>query len=307
MFEAKIDQGNVLKKILDAMKDLVNDANFECSANGIQLQAMDSSHVALVYLELKSDGFEHYRCDRNQSLGISLKNMSQILKCAGNDDQITMKADDNGDAVTFLCESKDQERISAFELKLMDIDSENLGIPNTAYTVVVKMPSMEFQRICRDLGTIGDTVKINTQKDGIQFSAKGDIGSGSITVKPSTDAKVDNDNDEDEDEDEENDKKKKTKKEKGKEKEKEKKGKGDQEKSAGSTSSAKEVTIVLDKPVELTFATRYLSNFAKAASLSDYVTLSLSAELPIVVEYKIDNMGYIRYYLAPKIGSDDEN
>jgi len=305
MFEAKIEQGNVLKKILDAMKDLVNDANFECSANGIQLQAMDSSHVALVYLELKNDGFEHYRCDRNQSLGISLKNMSQILKCAGNDDQITMKADDNGDAVTFLCESKDQDRISSFELKLMDIDSENLGIPNTAYTVVVKMPSMEFQRICRDLGTIGDTVKINTQKDGIQFSAKGDIGSGSITVKPSTDAKVDEAENDEDDEDEDNDKKKK--------KSASKKGKSDKDKSgasassAGSGASAKDVTIVLDKPVELTFATRYLSNFAKAASLSDYVTLSLSAELPIVVEYKIDNMGYIRYYLAPKIGSDEEN
>jgi proliferating cell nuclear antigen len=36
------------------------------------LQAMDSSHVALVALMLKSDGFENYRCDRNLSLGINL-------------------------------------------------------------------------------------------------------------------------------------------------------------------------------------------------------------------------------------------
>ena len=50
-----------------------------------------------------------------------------------------------------------QERISDFELKLMDIDSEHLGIPETEHSAVVKMPSAEFQRICRDLASIGDT------------------------------------------------------------------------------------------------------------------------------------------------------
>ena len=39
----------------------------------------------------------------------------------------------------------------------MDIDSEHLGIPDTDYKAVVKMPAGEFQRIMRDLSTIGDT------------------------------------------------------------------------------------------------------------------------------------------------------
>ena len=64
MFEARLVQGSVLKKILDAVKDLVTDANFDCSETGFSLQAMDSSHVALVALLLRADGFEHYRCDR---------------------------------------------------------------------------------------------------------------------------------------------------------------------------------------------------------------------------------------------------
>jgi hypothetical protein len=42
-------------------------------------------------------------------------------------------------------------------MKLMDIDSEHLGIPDTDYNAQVKMPSAEFQRICRDLSTLGDT------------------------------------------------------------------------------------------------------------------------------------------------------
>jgi proliferating cell nuclear antigen len=32
----------------------------------------------------------------------------------------------------------------------LDIDSENLGIPDTDYKCIVKMPAGEFQRIVRD-------------------------------------------------------------------------------------------------------------------------------------------------------------
>lgn len=41
--------------------------------------------------QLRSDGFEHYRCDRNLSMGINLNNMAKMLKCANNDDTVTMK------------------------------------------------------------------------------------------------------------------------------------------------------------------------------------------------------------------------
>ena len=64
--------------------------------------------------------------------------------------------------------------------------------------------------------------------------------------------------------------------------------------------------IEMNEPVSLTFALRYLNSFTKATPLSSTVTLSLSSELPVVVEYKIAEMGYIRFYLAPKIEEDEE-
>lgn len=42
-------------------------------------------------------------------------------------------------------------------MKLMDIDSEHLGIPDSEYQAIVRMPSAEFMRICKDLSSIGDT------------------------------------------------------------------------------------------------------------------------------------------------------
>ncbi len=53
---------------------------------------MDTSHVSLCQLMLRNDGFDSFRCDRNLRLGLSLANLSKILKCAGNDDVITLSA-----------------------------------------------------------------------------------------------------------------------------------------------------------------------------------------------------------------------
>lgn len=72
MFEAKLNSSVTLKRILDSIKDLVNEASWDCSATGMSLQAMDTSHVSLVAVLLKSEGFDKYRCDRNVTLGMNL-------------------------------------------------------------------------------------------------------------------------------------------------------------------------------------------------------------------------------------------
>ena len=65
------------------------------------------------------------------------------------------------------------------------------------------------------------------------------------------------------------------------------------------------VTIEMNEPVQLTFALRYLNFFTKAIPLSPTVTLSMSADVPLVVEYKIADMGYLKYYLTPKIEEEE--
>jgi proliferating cell nuclear antigen len=258
MFEARLVQGAMLKKVVEAVKDLVTEGNFDCTSTGIQLQAMDSNHVSLVALSMRAEGFEHFRADRPKSLGISIGSLSKVLRCAGNDDIITLKAGDGDDTCTFMFESKNQARISDFNLKLMDIDSEHLGIPETDYQCVVQMASSEFQRICKEMAIIGDTVTISATKEGVKFGVSGDLGEGNVMLRQNP--TVDKDE--------------------------------------------KPTIIELEDDVSLTFALRYLNFFAKATTLSDMVTLKMSKDVPLVVEYKMEDLGHIRYYLAPKIDEE---
>jgi proliferating cell nuclear antigen len=99
----------LLKKIVEALRDLVQEVNVDCREEGLSLQAMDASHVSLCALNLRSDGFDHYRCDRTISLGLHLVNLSKFLKCAGNEDIITLKSEDSADSLSLVFESNSKQ------------------------------------------------------------------------------------------------------------------------------------------------------------------------------------------------------
>ncbi|CCU76284.1 proliferating cell nuclear antigen [Blumeria hordei DH14] len=186
MLEARLEQADLLKKIVDAIKDLVQDCNFDCNDSGVALQAMDNSHVALVSMMLKAESFSPYRCDRNLALGLNLGSLTKVLRAAQGDDILTIKAEDAPDVLNLLFESSENDRISEYDLKLMDIDQEHLGIPDTEYAATISMPSTEFRRICLDLIALSESVSIEASKDGVKFSCSGDIGNGAVTLRSHT-------------------------------------------------------------------------------------------------------------------------
>ena len=105
---------------------------------------MDSAHVCLVSVLLEAEGFDRYQCDRDISLGVDMESMGKVLRCAAKDDIIEISArGDQPDNLKFSFEAPDQERISEYEMKLMNIDNEHLQIPETDYSVTIKVCSSD--------------------------------------------------------------------------------------------------------------------------------------------------------------------
>merc|ERR1712151_1258021 len=156
----------------------------DCSEKGLQVQSMDSSHVALVSLLLRESAFSDFKCDRPTSLGMNVDSLGKILKMCGQNDSLKLRWQNDADLVSFQCESGEDDRIADFDLKLMQIESEHMEVPEQHYKVVAKLPSAEFQKICRDLKEFGETMQIQADKEGIKFSVAGDVGSGNVMMKP---------------------------------------------------------------------------------------------------------------------------
>jgi len=184
VLEALLKQAVLLKKVVDAMKDLCKDVNFDVSETGISVQSMDSSHVALVALLIRESAFMEYKCDRPASLGMNIEALSKVFKLCGPNDSLKIRYANDADQISFQCESQEDDRISDFDLKLMEIESEQMEIPEQQYKVVARLPSSEFLKICRDLKEFGESLQINASKEGLRFSVQGDVGTGNVMLKP---------------------------------------------------------------------------------------------------------------------------
>ncbi|ELK30912.1 Proliferating cell nuclear antigen [Myotis davidii] len=159
MFTESLVQGSILKEVLETLKNLISEACWDISSSSVNLQSVDSSHVSLVQLTLRSEG-----CDRNLARGVNLTSMSEILNCAGNEDITTLRAEDNADTLAPVFEAPHQEKVPDCEMKLMDLDVAQLGIPEQEDSCVVKiLPSGEFARVCRDLSHTGDVLEFPVQ------------------------------------------------------------------------------------------------------------------------------------------------
>merc|ERR1712157_92900 len=81
----------------------------------------------------------------------NVDSLSKILKICGPTDSLKLRWQNDADIVNFQCESGEDDRIADFDLKLMQIESEHMEIPEQQYKVIAKLPSSEFQKICRSL------------------------------------------------------------------------------------------------------------------------------------------------------------
>ena len=60
----------IVSQVLESLKDLLTEATWDCADTGIQLQAMDNSHVSLVSVNLRADGFDKFRLVDSRSLSV---------------------------------------------------------------------------------------------------------------------------------------------------------------------------------------------------------------------------------------------
>ena len=183
------------------VKELVTDANFECNEKSIHLQAMDNTHIALVSVLLHTNGFVSYRCDYPLPLGVNLGSLSKVLKCVKDNDVCTLKA---LDTLYFIYDAKrecygvldwrmlsepapslDSDRVAEYDMKLMDIDLDVLGILDTEYDARTTMPLTEFARIVRELSSLGESVRIDVSKEGVRFTCDDEAASASILLRRS--------------------------------------------------------------------------------------------------------------------------
>ena len=176
ILEIKTVQASAFRILVEALKEILTDANFECDETGIKMIAMDSSRTVLVHLKLQADKFESYMCKERRVLGISMINLFRIIKTMNNNDTLTLFLEKEKDSVLGIrIENSEKNTTSTFYLNLMDLHVDNIQIPSVEFESVITMPSTDFQKIIRDMHNYADLIDIKSVEDHLIFSCNGDF------------------------------------------------------------------------------------------------------------------------------------
>lgn len=189
LFEAKTVQGAVFKTLIEAIKEVVADGNFEISSEGISLTAMDPSCTVLVSPKLHAEQFESYHCDHKLIIGVSMASLFKMIRTVSNNDTLCLSIDAaDPNVLCIKVENADRNTVTNYWLNLMDIDVVDLTIPWSAeFDSVIVMQSADFQKICRDMHAIGEVMEIQAIGQQLKLVTTGDIGKQE-TILGATDA-----------------------------------------------------------------------------------------------------------------------
>lgn len=277
MFEAQFEEAETFKRIIEGVKDIVNDTNLEISPRGLFMQALDPSHVAMVELKIRATDFYIYNCKSSCTIGINIPSLYKILKFAhSNCSLILCFSDLAPNKLVLNFQAKDHSKFTEFHLNLFSVETEHLASPEIEWVSEIRLHSSEFTKICKELEHISESVRISVKsrasalhhRNSVVFSVDGELGSGDIEVAVNDYAE-------------------------GEEASEETKRENQEEGSV--------VQGVFEEELKASFALRYLNMIAKGSVVSNYVFLNFAHHGPMKVVFYFGKHGKLEFYLAPKI------
>jgi proliferating cell nuclear antigen len=176
-------QSQSIKILIESLKEVLTDINLYFDSNGLKIMTMDTARVALVYVRLHQEHFEEYQCDSKIMCGINMIYFFKLLKTVGNNDVLTLFIRTNSlNELGIRIENKEKNTVTESYLKMLDISEEKLDIPDIQYDSVISMPSVDFQKYCRDLSVISNKVCIISNESKFILESNGDFASQKIII-----------------------------------------------------------------------------------------------------------------------------
>jgi len=175
-------QAVAFKAVFEVLKDILNDVNIYFKKDGIQIITLDTARSALVDMFLHAENFEEYVCDDEVIAGVNIANTFKLLKTITNNDVITMEIKSK-EFINISIKNESKKTVTNFQLKLLDINEDQIELPEIDISVVTTMPSIDFQRMCRDMNNVASDVSICRSGKTFTVRCEGDFANQETIIE----------------------------------------------------------------------------------------------------------------------------
>ena len=158
-----------IRTLMSALKDILLETNIVFTKDGIKIINMDKSHTILVHLNLEAKNFELYECKMDKIvIGVNVFHLFKLINSIDNNDTLTIYIEDtdySDGVVQFLglkFENATIKQQKIQKLRLIEPDTDELSLPDIKFSSILNLPSLDFQKIVRDLTCISDKIEIKS-------------------------------------------------------------------------------------------------------------------------------------------------
>jgi len=177
-FEVVFDGAKEFANLIATASNLIDEAAFKFTEEGISMRAMDPSRVVLIDLNLPESIFSKYEVEEEETIGVNMDQFKKVLKRGkAKDTLILRKGEDNFLEVTFEGTAR-----RTFRLPLIDVEELELELPELPFTAKVVVLGEVLKEAVKDASLVSDAIKFIATENEFVMKAEGETNEVEIRL-----------------------------------------------------------------------------------------------------------------------------
>ena len=176
-FKCKTGEAYQIKILAELLTNNLKHGCFDVTDDGITLRMFDQPRRTLVDMCLQAENFSLYKFKSEEKfcLGLNLNHFHKMLKSIKKKDSLQLFiSTDVPNELGIKTIPKENTRVTTSGIKIQNIQNVDADIP-LGYGKPVIVPSPDFQKMCKELSSIGSTnIRVKARGFHIDFIADAD-------------------------------------------------------------------------------------------------------------------------------------
>ena len=167
MFKARI-KADSIREFIGTVGSLVDEAKLNVSEDGIQIKAVDPSHVAMIEANLVKSAFDSYEA-ATAEMGIDVDKFKMVLAVAGKEDMVDLEKDDKLNRLVVS--------IGNLTRAMPLLDTSGMPDPKVPSLDLPASVSVSVEEISQGLKaskSVSDHIALSTTKNSFRLVCEGD-------------------------------------------------------------------------------------------------------------------------------------
>ena len=177
----------VFVAIFQLLKNWSSHINMHFEPDKLYIQSMDKSHICLADIEIQGKWFSFYDCEVSNKISVDSSHFAVLMNYALKHDIIELKFENEVEPdklyINFLNSKEKKGSFDHFfELNLIEVEEDSIGIPTVEYEVDFTIDSKKLSEVLSELNTIGQNLNIKCNEEVLELNASGDSAKLKVNI-----------------------------------------------------------------------------------------------------------------------------